>query len=150
MKHSTRLADAVHVLIYIHLDPRGDLRSTAIATSLATNPAAVRQIMTRLRRASLLTSVPGHARPALAQPPEAITLLDVYRAMDGTAPLLHLDTHTNPHCGAGVNIQLALQEHYDRIQEAAEAQMQRITIAQIVADYRQRTAGLTLEVPPLP
>lgn len=53
--------------------------------------------------------------PAIGKPPKDITLLEIYRAVEGEKPLLHLDTHTNPECGIGVNIQLALADYYARI-----------------------------------
>ena len=57
-----------------------------------------------------MTSVAGHARPSLSKPADQITLLDIYKAVEGEKPLLHLDTHTNPDCGVGINIQLSLQD----------------------------------------
>ena len=36
-------------------------------------------------------------------------------AIEGNKPLLHLDTHTNPECGIGINIQYSLQEYYDAV-----------------------------------
>ena len=35
-------------------------------------------------------------------------MYDIYRAVEGDKPLLHLDTDTNPDCGIGINIQFAL------------------------------------------
>ena len=77
----------------------------------------------------------------LAKEAGEITLRDVYRAIEGDKPLLHLDTHTNPECGVGVNIQLALQEYYDRIQAAAEAEMERITLQDVLDGYHERIKG---------
>ena len=53
-------------------------------------------------------------------------------------PLLHLDTHTNPECGVGINIQLALQDFYREIQKTAEKKMQEITLQDIVERYYQK------------
>ena len=38
-----------------------------------------------------MTSVAGHARPSLSKPADQITLLDIYKAVEGDKPLLHLD-----------------------------------------------------------
>lgn len=147
MKYSTRLSDAVHILLFIHLDPSGSLSSAAIAESICTNPSYVRQLMSALRRGGLLSSARGQAAPALCRALEAVTLLDVYRAVEGEKPLLHLDTHTNPDCGVGVNIQLALSDAYDLVQQAAEERMARLTLAGLLADYEryirsaQKTGG---------
>ena len=114
MKYPTKLSDAVHILCFIALAEDGQpLTSDAIAKSIATNASYVRQLMSLLRRGELLTSVRGHARPTLTRPPSEINLLDCYRAVEGEKPLLHQDTHTNPACGVGVNVQLALRDCYD-------------------------------------
>lgn len=113
MKFSTRVSDAVHILAFIALNRNEALTSQRIAESIRTNPGCVRQLMGSLRRYGIMTSVQGHARPALSRAPADISLLDIYRAVEGGKPLLHLDTHTNPECGVGVNIQLALQDYFD-------------------------------------
>ena len=138
MKYSTRLSDAVHILAFIALSPDCDLTSNKLAESIQTNPAYVRQLMSALRTGGLLVSVKGHPRPALAREPEKITLLDAYRAVEGDKPLLHQDTHTNPACGVGVNIQLALQSFYMDIQLAAENRMRQITLRDILDQYHAR------------
>ena len=138
MKYPTRLSDAVHILAFLALHPGANLTSERIAESIQTNPGYVRQLMSALRRGGLLTSVKGHPRPALTREPEQITLLDVYRAVEGDKPILHQDTHTNPACGVGVNIQLALADCYQEVQKSAEEKMREITLAQILARYHQK------------
>ena len=87
-----------------------------------------------------MTSVAGHARPSLSKPADQITLLDIYKAVEDEKPLLHLDTHTNPDCGIGINIQLSLQGFYDEIQKTAEGKMNTITLQDIINTYYQRTS----------
>ncbi len=138
MKFSTKLSDAVHILLFIYLNKESRLASDQIAVSICTNPSYVRRLMAEMKNAGLISSARGQANPVLKRSPDSITLLDVYRAVEGRKPLLHLDTHTNPECGVGVNIQLALQEHYDKIQETAEAAMEAISLQDILNTYYQR------------
>ena len=138
MKYSTKVSDAVHILAFIQLNPKGSLSSDSIAESIRTNPGCVRQLMSALRKSGLISSVQGHPRPSLAKAPSAITLLDIYQAVEGTKPLLHLDTHTNPECGVGVQIQLSLQDYFDQIQQTAENEMQQITLQNILNRYEER------------
>lgn len=142
MKYSTRVSDAVHVLAFIALNPVNSLTSEKIAESIRTNPGYVRQLMSAMRVHELLFSVKGHPRPALSRDPSAISLLDVYRAVEGRKPLLHLDTHTNPECGVGVNIQLALQDYFDQVQKKAEDAMAQITLQDILGRYGEKLAAL--------
>ena len=82
----------------------------------------------------------SYARPSLSKPADQITLLDIYKAVEGEKPLLHLDTHTNPDCGVGINIQLSLQGFYNEIQKTAEEKMNTITLQDIINTYYQRTS----------
>ena len=138
MRYSTRVSHAVHILAYIALHPDRVLTSDVIADSIQTNPGCVRQIMSALRKADLLSSVKGRPRPSLARDPSAITLLDIYRAVEGNKPLLHPDTHTNPGCDGGVDIQLTVRDCFDRVQETAEQEMQNITLQKILDQYEKR------------
>ncbi len=147
MKYSTKVSDAVHIMAFIALNSGVPLSSDQIAESMKTNPGCVRQLMSALRRHGLLYSVKGHPRPALAKTPSEITLLDIYRAVEGEKPLLHLDTHTNPECGVGVNIQLALQDSFDQIQQRAEQEMQRILLQDILDRYWQRISRTDAHFP---
>ena len=146
MKYPTKLSDAVHILAFLALHPGASLTSERIAESIQTNPAYVRQLMSALRKGGLLISVKGHPRPALAREPENITLLDAYRAVEGSKPILHQDTHTNPACGVGVNIQLVLADCYQEVQQSAEEKMQEITLAEILDRYHQKLDRQTLHV----
>ena len=138
MKFSTRVSDAVHILAFIALNRNEALTSQRIAESIRTNPGCVRQLMGSLRMYGIMTSVQGHARPALSRAPADISLLDIYRAVEGGKPLLHLDTHTNPECGVGVNIQLALQDYFDQVQNRAEDEMSRISLQDVLDRYEEK------------
>lgn len=79
--------------------------------------------------------------PALAKEPEEITLLDVYRAVEDQYHLLHIDEQTNPDCPIGKNIQGVLTQEFAKVQAAAEAAMQEITLAEITANLQERIEG---------
>lgn len=143
MKYSTKLSDAVHILAFIILNPNGSLTSDSIAKSIHTNPGCVRQLMSSLRRAGLISSVKGHPKPALARDFSMVTLLDIYQAVEGEKPLLHLDTHTNPECGVGICIQLSLQDFFDQIQKKAEEEMKSITLQDILDRYQEKIVHLS-------
>ena len=136
MKYSTKLSDTVHVMVLIAINQEKSLSSASIEESVHTNPGFVRQLMLKLKKAGLMTSVAGHARPSLSKPADQITLLDIYKAVEGDKPLLHLDTHTNPDCGVG--IKLSLQGFYNEIQKTAEEKMNTITLQDIIDTYYQR------------
>ena len=137
MKYSTRLSDAVHILVFIHQSSSSTVSSSDIAVSIQTNPSYVRQIMAQLKAAGLISSSRGQATPELGKAPEK-TLLEIYKAVEKEKPLLHLDTHTNPECGVGVNIQLALADYYRQIQNDVENSMRNISLQDIINSYLER------------
>ncbi len=72
---------ATHSLAY--LNHKGDYRSSEeIAENVCTNPARVRKVMTKLKRAGLVETHAGFVGGyRLAKAPETVTLLDVFRAV---------------------------------------------------------------------
>ena len=64
MKYSTKLSDTVHVMVLIAINQEKSLSSASIAESVHTNPGFVRQLMLKLKKAELMTSVAGHACPS--------------------------------------------------------------------------------------
>jgi Predicted transcriptional regulator len=134
MKFSSKLSDGVHILAYVDIYRNGDLSSAAIAGSIESNPSLVRRMMSRLKRAGLLTSQPGVVAPKLGRPADEITLLDVYRAIEDNQNLLHIDEKTNPKCIVGGNIQDTLTGIYQQIQNDAEESMSKVTLQYIIDD----------------
>lgn len=91
-----------------------------------------------VKKGGLITSDRGQANAALTRNVDRITMLDIYRAVEGEKPLLHLDIHTNPECGVGVNIQLAIGDFYREVQDAAEQKMRKITLKDIIERYYEK------------
>ena len=147
-KYPTRLSDTAHLLAVIQIVREvaeragGDLRpllsSAAIARSLHTNPAYVRKLMGLASRAGLLRTEKGKANAMLARPAAEISLLDIYRAVEGNNRLLKLDTHINPACNLGKAIQYALGDAYSEVQAAAEEAMAAISLQDIISGYYRR------------
>lgn len=141
MKYSHKLSDGVHILAYVDIFRDGDLSSTAIANSIESNPSLVRRLMSALVKAGLLETHPGVVAPRLARPAADISLLDVYRAIEGNQRLLHVDDKTNPSCVVGGNIQDTLNGVYADVQRQAEATMAGVSLQQVIDDILVREAA---------
>jgi Rrf2 family protein len=133
---NSRFAVATHVLTLIN-EGRGDpVTSEYIAGSVNTNASLIRRLIAQLNKAGLTISRLGAGGGArLARPARDITLLDVYRAVDDEPELfpLHRD-RPNPACAVGRNIQTALEHHFHVAARAMEAELDRVTIADLAAD----------------
>ncbi len=138
MKYSRKLSDTIHTLAFICLGEKEHLTSARIAESVKTNPAYIRQLMMALKNAGLISNTRGQANACLMRPADQITMLDIYRAVEGEKPLLHLDIDTNPECGVGIHVQLAIGDFYKEIQEAAEQKMREITLRDIIDRYHEK------------
>ncbi|MBS4750438.1 winged helix-turn-helix transcriptional regulator [Granulicatella sp. zg-ZJ] len=126
MKHSHKLSDAIHILLYIEVfceDKR--ITSTDIAESINTNPALVRQIMSQLKKANLIETKQGSAKPRLLKSSKDITLFDIFQAIHEES-LLEIDKNTNKECPLGNTIQTVLTSTYREIENSAFNKMKEI------------------------
>ncbi|MFC4770847.1 Rrf2 family transcriptional regulator [Enterococcus hermanniensis] len=133
MKYSIQFSDAIHILTYIEIfKDTNYLSSEMIASSVETNAANVRKIMSNLKKSHLILTQTGKAKPTLAKSPTEITLLDVYQSIEGNTNLIQVDPKTNPDCIVGANIQDVLTSTYTRLQASVEAEMSQISLQQII------------------
>ncbi|TDV11613.1 BadM/Rrf2 family transcriptional regulator [Paraburkholderia caballeronis] len=122
------------------------LSSDVIAGSVNTNPALIRRLLSMLADAGLTTSQLGAGGGALlAREPAAITLLDVYRAVDDARLFALHREEPNPACMVGRNIQSVLRGVIDDAQQAMEASLAARTLADVTDDVvrteRRRERG---------
>ncbi|HDT9886041.1 TPA: Rrf2 family transcriptional regulator [Listeria monocytogenes] len=135
MKYSIQFSDTIHILAYIEIFKNTNLLSSEIiAGSVKTNPANIRRIMSNLKKANLITTQTGKANPILTKPPEEISLLDVYKSIEGNTNLIHVDPKTNPDCIVGANIQQVLSSKYELLQQKIELEMDEIKLDSIIHD----------------
>ena len=82
MRNDFRLSRMLHVLVHLH-GRKGAASSEEIATMLDTNPVLVRRMLAGLRTAGYVSSTGGRGGGwTLSADPDAITVLDVYRALE--------------------------------------------------------------------
>lgn len=135
MNTSSRFAFAVHVLSLLAQQAGAPLSSEIIAGSVNTNPALIRRLLTMLANAGLTASQLGAGGGALlAREPEAISLLDVYRAVDDAQLFAMHREEPNPDCMVGRHIQQTLRGVIDEAQRAMEASLAARTLADVVDD----------------
>lgn len=138
MSANSRMTVAIHILSYLAASERkgpDPVTSNRIAHSVATNPVVIRRMLGALRRAGLVASRRGaHAGWTLAKSPEAITLLEVYRAI-GDGPLFGLHASPpNPRCHVARGLKPALGRVYGALEEELARRLAGTTIGQMLAD----------------
>ena len=138
MPTSSRLAVAVHTLATLALHKGEPVRSEVIAKSASTNPAVIRRLLSMLNAAGLSQSQLGQGGGSLlARPPEAISLLDVYKAVENEQLFALHRTEPSDACTVGKHIQHVLQGPFTRAGEAMEGELANVSIADIVRDIQK-------------
>jgi Rrf2 family protein len=138
MSANSRMTVAIHILSYMAVAERkrpDPVTSDRIAHSVATNPVVIRRMLGDLRRAGLVASRRGaHAGWTLTRSPEAITLLEVYRAV-GEGPLFGLHASPpNPHCHVARELKPALGRVYGALEKELARQLARTTLGEMLGD----------------
>lgn len=130
-----RFTVAIHVLCLLAAQHPRTLTSEFIAGSVNTNPVVIRRILGLLRKAGLVRSQPGVSGGwGLVAKPESITLGALYQIVrPGTVFAMH-SQQPNVLCPVGRNIQRGLRLHFQKAQAAMEAELDRITIADVLED----------------
>lgn len=141
MRAANRFAVAVHILSLAESAREGQATSEWMAGSIGVHPVVVRNVSGRLRRAGLLVTRRGVAGARLARPSGAITLRDVYAAVEEDGDVLAIHPRTNPDCSIGAHIQGTLEGVFGEAQRALTDRLAATTVADVVGDIARRAAA---------
>lgn len=139
MEISTKFTVAVHVMTLLALNQDKELTSSYIAGSVNTNPVVIRRIMGQLKQADLILTKAGVAGAVLTRPPEDITLLAIYQAVIQQPTLFGMHQDTNVACTVGANIQQALEGSLFEAQQAMEASLAKVSLADTIESIQVLT-----------
>jgi DNA-binding IscR family transcriptional regulator len=139
---SSRFSIAVHVMSMIALSPStstGDF----IASSVNSNPVIIRKIIGQLKKAGFIQVRAGVGGASLLKDVDAITLLDIYRAVEAADHGSLFKFHKNPsaNCSVGRNIEDVLQPEMEQAQAALERRLSEVSLKQIVFQLQQRMSS---------
>ena len=135
---NSQYAIAVHILSLIGLYPQYARTSEEMANSVGVNPVIIRTVAGKLREAGLLHTQRGVPGAKLTRPPQDITLLDIYQAVDAPEFIFKLHDQPNPACPVGSNIQASLNSVLHGAQQAMEAHLAQTTLADVTRDLAAR------------
>jgi len=133
MGANCRFAMAVHVLAVLAYK-RGDcVSSVVLASSVNTNPVIVRRLLLTLQAADLVETRKGPGLGSrLSRPAARINLGEVYRAVELEDPFALPRKPPNLACPIGSRIRTVLEQVCERAWQAAERDLERITLASIL------------------
>ena len=112
MQLSMKCSVAVHCLLFIW-EARGKARvtSTLLAQSTGCNPVVIRNILSALKKAGLITVPRGQGGAELCRDPEQITLYQIYAALEpqGLTSLIGIHPCDGRACPVAQNIRRVLR-----------------------------------------
>lgn len=138
MRNDSRLSRMLHALI--HMDRRdGAATSEMLAQMLNTNPVVVRRTMAGLRQQGLVRSEKGHGGGwVLARPLDAITLMDIYKAL-GEPQLFAIDAgRPDAPCLVEQAVHAELGEALDLARAQLLASFARTTLGDLARQFEKR------------
>ena len=130
MQISSRFTIAVHIFSCIDTFEKSDkITSEFLAGSINVNPVIIRKLLSQLKAAGLVNVQRGSGGASIAKPLEQITFFDIYRAVEciDNGELFHFHENPNPECPVGRNIHRILDDKLQRVQEAMESELKKIT-----------------------
>ena len=139
MATSSRFVVAAHLLTTLEFHEGEPVNSERLAQSINTNPAVVRRLLSQLSAANLVRTQLGSGGGAmLGRSAKAISLLDVYRAVEDECVF---SSHRNPpseKCIVGKHILPVLERTLEKAEEALEAELAKVSIAEVASSIRRR------------
>lgn len=142
MQISMKCSIAVHCLIFIY-EARNiaKVTSTLLAESTGCHPVVIRNILSSLKKAGLITVARGTGGAELCREPSEITLYGIYHALepDGLTSLIGIHHCENRPCPVAQNIRQVLEGPYRRIEESVVQTMKDITLEEMIREFHQKT-----------
>jgi len=127
MAANTRFATGVHAMVLLAAEPDGLQTSEDVAGKLSINPVVIRRVFSLLHRAGLLESQKGpHGGSRLAKAAKAITLADIYKALDGGELF-----HTAALSGQTARVGSALKKVFEDAEGALQEELEKTRLSDL-------------------
>ena len=140
MQISMKCSVAVHCLIFIH-EAKGIAKVTSnlLAESTGSNPVVIRNILSALKKAGLITVPRGTGGAELCADPSQITLYQIYSALepDGMSSIIEIHPCQKSPCPVAQNIRQVLKTPYQKIEDSIQQTMEGITLQSMIDDFEQ-------------
>ena len=139
MQISTKFTIAIHVLAAVDFFGKDrKVTSGFLAASIGSNPVIIRNIMSDLQNAGIISTKRGPGGIEIVKPLDRITFYDVYEAVEKNKDhLFNFHDNPNPACPVGRNIHDALDSRLADAQQNFENDLKRYNMADVLKDIRE-------------
>lgn len=141
MKVASKFTVAVHTLLFIYnFDGKIKTSSENIASSVGVNPVIIRQVLSDLKNAGIITVKFGTGGASLSKSPSQITLFDIYQAVIDSDDTL-FSFHKNPelNCPVGKNIHSVLDSKLEYVEEGFNNRLKSIKLSELTSELDKLT-----------
>ena len=140
MQLSRKCSVAVHCLIFIYeAEGIAKVTSKLLAESTGSNPVVIRNILSALKKAGLITVHRGTGGAKLCAEPSQITLYQIYCALEpgGVTSFIGIHPCDERPCPIAQNIRAVLETPYRKIEDAVTDAMEEVTLQSMIDDYHR-------------
>lgn len=138
MQISMKCSVAVHCLIFIY-EAKGIAKVTSqlLSESTGSNPVVIRNILSSLKKAGLITVPRGTGGAELCADPSQITLYQIYTALEpeGLSSLIGIHSCQQRSCPVAQNIHQVLRTPYQKIEDSIKEAMEGVTLQSMIEDF---------------
>ena len=116
------------------------MTSTLLAQSTGCNPVIIRNILSALKKAGMISVARGPGGAELLKEPSEITLYMIYDAMEpeGLSSLIGIHSCEDRKCPVAKNIRFVLQDPYQKIEDSIRQTMEGITLESMIEEFHKR------------
>jgi len=138
---NSRLSIAIHCLIFIF--EYGDetrVTSTILSATTGCNPVIVRNLLSALKKAGIVSIPKGTGGAKLCLAPGEITLYTIYSAISVSGAPSIFGFHSSPSalCPVGRSIHAVLKGEYQKLEDAVLQRMKTISLQDVLDSYHQK------------
>lgn len=138
MRNDSRLSRTLHVLLHMARH-EGPMTSESIGRMLGTNPVVVRRTMAGLRNAGYVRSEKGHGGGwTIAADLDAVSLLDVHRAVGGPRIFAIGSDRSNPDCAVEKAVNEAIEDTLREAEALLITRLGAVSLAQLARGFDAR------------
>ncbi|MGH9750785.1 MAG: RrF2 family transcriptional regulator [Candidatus Polarisedimenticolia bacterium] len=142
MASNSRFPVAVHVLTALAYHDGDWLSSPMLAESVRTNPVVIRRLLARLGKAGLVRTQTGKSGGVrLARRAASITLLDVFRAVEGGSPFVIPDKPENKACAVSCAMKRLLSSVLAETDRAMSRSLEKVRLSDLVKEVAVEMKG---------
>ena len=135
MSGNSRFPVAVHVMTALAYGERGWVSSTLLAESVGTNPVVIRRLLLRLQKAGLIEARTGKSGGVqLARRAASITLLDIFRAVEGGSPFVLPHKPENKACPVSCSMRKQLSSVLAETDRAMSRSLERVVLSDLARE----------------